>query len=144
MPQPLNVAAIVPAEMPTVALVDHELHRIDPQWMLQRLESKFLRTLHIAEYISAFERIALRADGAMNLDEVRAYGTVLCGNPVRVAGHFRRLTQLACYSLGSFEGSEGHSGFSKANRWFGKRSFCAESTVTALAHSGSTEAPLMI
>ena len=100
VPHALNVSAIVPAEIIALPLLDHEDHGVDPLRVLQRVEAVLLRTLHVAEHISALERVAAGAHRARYLDQKCANRAVARWYSVGVAGHLGWFSELAGYGLG--------------------------------------------
>lgn len=59
MPQPLEIARIMPAKIVTLSLLDHVDHSVDPQRMLERRKPYLLRALDVLEHVPAFERVAV-------------------------------------------------------------------------------------
>jgi hypothetical protein len=100
MPHALDVTRIMPAEIVTFPLFDHEDHGIDPTGVFQRVEAVLLSTLYVLEDVAPFQRVAIRAYGPWNFRQFRPYYTPAGGQPIGIARHFGGFPESAGYGLG--------------------------------------------
>lgn len=109
VPHALNVSAVVPAEVVTPLLLDHEDQRLNPLRMAQGSEAIVLSSFHIAEHVPALECIAARAHGAFHLDEDGSDWAVTRWDAIRVTRHLGRFAEapgdefctLECHDRGA-------------------------------------------
>ena len=87
VPEPLDVTAVVPAEVIAFLAFEHEDDGVHPLRVSQRRKTLLLGPLHVAEHVAPFEGVTVRAHRTPKLDQDRPNGAVLGWDAVRVARH---------------------------------------------------------
>lgn len=87
MPEPLDVARVVPAEVVTLPLLDHERHGFYPVRVFERLEADLLCALDVAKHVPALECVTPGTYRPFGIHQYLPDRAVLGWNSVRITGH---------------------------------------------------------